>query len=83
MLTTTISDFRNNMRKYLNKIEKDLETLIINIGKERGIVILTLEEYNSLLTTQHELSSAANVKRLDSAIEKFKEGKGFEKELIE
>ncbi len=83
MLTTTISDFRNNMRKYFNKIEKDLETLIINIGKERGIVILTLEEYNSLLTTQHELSSAANVKRLDSAIEKFKEGKGFEKELIE
>ncbi len=83
MLTTTISDFRNNMRKYFNKIEKDLETLIINRGKERGIVIISLEEYNSLLATQHELSSAANVKRLDSAIEKLKDSKGFEKELIE
>ncbi len=83
MITTTMSDFRNNMKKYFNKIDKDLETLIINRGKEKGVVILSLNEYNALQTTQHELSSTTNVKRLDSAIEKFKAGKGFEKELIE
>jgi antitoxin YefM len=83
MLTTTMSEFRNNMRKYFNKIDKELETLIINRGKDKGVVILSLDEYNSLQTTQHELSSVANVKRLDSAISKLKNGKGFEKELIE
>ncbi len=83
MLTTTLSDFRNNMKSYFNKIEQDLETLIINRGKNKGIVVLSLEEYNSLLTTHHELSSSKNVQRLDSAISKFKNGEGFEKDLIE
>ncbi len=83
MLTTTMSEFRNNMKKYFNKIDKELETLIINRGKDKGIVVLSLDEYNALQTTQLELSSSANVKRLDSAIAKFKEGKGFEKQLID
>ncbi len=82
MLTTTMSDFRNNMKKYFNEIDENLETLIINRGKAKGVVVLSLDEYNALQTTQHELSSAANEKRLDSAIAKFKEGKGFEKKLI-
>lgn len=83
MLTTTMSDFRNNMKNYLNKVEKNFETLIINRGKGKGVVILSLDEYNALQTTQHELSSSANVKRLDSAISKFANGEGFEKELLE
>ncbi len=83
MLTTTMSDFRNNMKNYFNKVEQNFETLIINRGKNKGIVVLSLDEYNALLTTQHELSSSANVKRLDTAISKFNDGKGFEKELIE
>ena len=82
MLTTTMSDFRNNMKKYFNEIDENFETLIINRGKDKGVVVLSLDEYNALQTTQHELSSAANEKRLDSAIAIFKAGKGFEKKLI-
>ena len=82
MLTTTISDFRENIKKYLDKVSKDFETLIINRGKDKGIVIISLEEYNSLNATQHELSSKANEIRLDAAIEKLKNGSSFEKELI-
>ncbi len=83
MLTTTLSDFRNNIKNYLTKIERDFETLIINRGENKGIVILSLDEYNSLLATHHELSSAKNVQRLDSAIAKFKKGESFEKKLID
>lgn len=46
-------------------------------------MVISLEEYNALLTTQHELSSSKNKVRMDSAIEKFKEGKSFQKDLIE
>ena len=83
MLTATISDFRKNIKKYLDSVTKDFETLIINRGKDTGIVIISLDEYNSLYATQHEMSSKANEKRLDSAIEKFKKGKSFQKDLTE
>jgi antitoxin YefM len=33
---------------------------------------MSLDEYNSLAATNHELSSKANEARLDSAIEKLK-----------
>ena len=83
MITATISDFRKEIKEYLNKVTDDFETLIINRGKNSGVVIISLEEYNSLRTTQHELSSAKNEKRLDDAIQKFKSDYSFSKDLIE
>ena len=83
MLTTTISDFRKDIRKYLDKVTDGAETLIIHRGKDSGVVIISLEEYNSLSATQHELSSRSNERRLDSAIEKLKTGSSFRKKLIE
>ncbi len=83
MITTTISDFRKDIKRYLDSVTKNFETLIINRGKDKGIVIISLEEYNSLIATQHELSSKLNEQRLDSAIEKLQSGKSFEQKLIE
>ena len=83
MLTATLSDFRKNIKKYLDKVTEDFDTLIINRGKSSGVVVMSLEEYNSLNATQHELSSKRNEKRLDSAIEKLEKGSSFTRELFE
>ena len=84
MLTTTISDFRKDIKRYLDKVSQNFETLIINRGKDTGIVIISLEEYNSLTATQHELSSRKNEQRLDSAISKFETNSdSFTKDLLE
>lgn len=83
MLTTNISDFRKDIKRYLDRVTENFETLIINRGKDNGVVIISLDEYNSLTATQNELSSKANEARLDSAIEKLKSGSSFQKELIE
>jgi antitoxin YefM len=83
MLITTISDFRKDIKRYFDNIVDNLETLIINRGKDNGVVIMSLKEYNSLRATEHELSSRVNEKRLDSAIEKLRKGSSFQKELIE
>lgn len=83
MLTTTISDFRKDIKRYLDRVTENFETLIINRGKDNGVVIMSLDEFNSLTATHHELSSKANEKRLDSAIEKLKNGSSFQKDLIE
>lgn len=83
MLTTSISDFRKDIKRYLDMVTQNFETLIINRGKDNGVVIMSLAEYNSLCATQHELSSKENEKRLDAAIEKLKSGKAEGKNLIE
>lgn len=82
MIVANISDFRSDIKLYFDKVVKNFETLIINRGKGSGVVIMSLEEYNSLMATQYELSSNANQKRLDSAIDKLKKGESFNKDLI-
>lgn len=83
MLTTTLSDFRKDIKRYFDRVTQNFETLIINRGKDNGVVIMSLAEYNSLCATRHELSSKANEHRLDSAIEKLKSGKSSPHKLIE
>lgn len=83
MIITNISDFRRDIKAYLNKVTQNFETLIINRGKDSGVVIISLKEYNSLQATQHELSSEVNEKRLDSAIAKFKRGDSYAKDLLD
>jgi antitoxin YefM len=83
MITTTISDFRKDIKRYLDNVNDNFETLIINRGKDSGVVVISLNEYNALCSTQLELSSKNNEKRLDSAINKAKKGLSFHKDLIE
>jgi antitoxin YefM len=83
MFTTTISDFRKDIKRYLDRVTDNFETLIINRGKDSGVVVISLDEYNSLCSTQHELSSKTNESRLDSAINKLKKGSSFQKDLME
>lgn len=83
MLIASVSDFRKDIKTYLDRVAKNFETLIINRGKDSGIVVMSLGEYNSLMATNHELSSRNNELRLDSAIQKLKSENSFSKELIE
>lgn len=83
MIVTSVSDFRKDIKTYLDRVAKNFETLIINRGKDTGIVVMSLDEYNALMATNHELSSRINEKRLDAAIEKLRKGDSFSKELIE
>ncbi|HPW88874.1 MAG TPA: type II toxin-antitoxin system Phd/YefM family antitoxin [Kaistella chaponensis] len=83
MVVASISDFRKDIKSYLDRVSKNFETLIINRGKDSGIVVISLQEYNSLMATNHELTSRNNELRLDSAILKLKNNDSFSKDLME
>ena len=83
MQITTVSEFRKDIKMYLDRVVKNFETLLINRGKDSGIVVMSLDEYNSLMATNHELTSRKNEQRLDSAIDKLKKGESFTKDLID
>lgn len=47
------------------------KTLKTNLATDSNTMVNSVEEYNSLVATNYELSSRTNEKRLDSAIEKI------------
>ena len=54
------------------------------IGKDSGIVVMSLEVHNSLMEINHEQKSRKNEKPLDAAIAKLNtEDSRFSQELIE
>jgi antitoxin YefM len=82
MLVANISDFRKDIKKYFDGVVNDFQTLIINRGKDT-VVVMSLEEYNSLNATHHEMSSEANIKWLDDSIKSMKSGKTVTLEKLE
>ena len=83
MLAANYSEFRIDLKKYLDSVELNNETLIIKRSKGKGTVMISLEEYNSIMETMHLLSSKANADRLYESIDQMKSGNTVSKDLIE
>jgi antitoxin YefM len=83
MLAANYSEFRGDLKKFLDSVENNNETLIIKRSKGKGAVMISLAEYNSIMETMHLLSSKANADRLYESIEQINAGNTFTKDLIE
>lgn len=83
MLAANFTEFRTGLKSFLDSVENNNETLIIKRGSGKGTVIISLDEYNSIMETVHLLSSKANADRLYESMQQMKEGKTVQKDLIE
>jgi len=83
MIAANYTEFRNELKNYLDNVEFNNETLIIKRGSGKGTVLISLEEYNSIMETLHLLSSKKNARRLFDSIEQMKTGKKAQHKLIE
>ncbi len=75
MKTATVSDFRQNLKEYLESIERDQDFLLLSGPKKKGFVVLTLEQFESMEETAHLLSSPANAARLAKSLKQAEQGK--------
>ena len=82
MIAANYTEFRTDLKKYLDEVEENHETLIIKRGIGKGTVVLSLDEYNSIMETVHLLSSRKNAERLFESIKQIKEGKIVENGLM-
>jgi antitoxin YefM len=83
MIAANYTEFRTKLKKFLDRVEDNNETLIIKRATGKGTVVISLDEYNSIMETMHLLSSKANAERLYKSIQQMKDGKSSKKELIE
>jgi len=83
MIAANYTEFRTDLKRYLDDVEDNNETLILKRKAGKGTVLISLDEYNSIMETVHLLSSKANADRLYESIKQMKDGKGFAKDLVE
>jgi len=74
MIAANYTEFRTDLKKFLDEVEENHETLIIKRGTGKGTVVISLDEYNSIMETVHLLSSRKNAERLFESIRQMKEG---------
>jgi len=76
MNALTYTAVRENLAATMDRVCQDHDPVIITRNRDQAVVMLSLEDYESLLETAHLLRSPNNAKRLLSSIDALNSGKG-------
>lgn len=83
MRTMTYSESRANYAETLNKVVDDREEVVITRAGHDPVVIVALEDYESLKETAYLLKSPENARRLLASITRLERGEGIARDLVE
>jgi len=82
MNVLTFSEARASLKTVMDNVCKDHTPTVISRVSGEHIVMLSLDDYNSMTETLYLLSSPANASRLMESIAQLKAGKSEPRELI-
>ena len=83
MKTMTYSSTRANFAAALDSVLDDREEVIITRAGKAPVVLVALDDYESLKETAHLLQNPANARRLLASIERLEAGDGTPQDLLE
>lgn len=83
MQSISYTSARGNLAKTMEQVCQDHAPVVITRKGEGAVVMISMEDYQSLEETAYLLRSPKNAQRLMSAVAELEAGKGSEKELIE
>lgn len=75
MKVLNFTEFRNNLAESLNSVNDNGEIVVVARSKGKNVVVMSLEEYNSLQETMYLNSTPANRARLETAIARIESKK--------
>ena len=73
---------RANLAKTMEKVCNDHEPVIITRKRESPVVMISLEDYQSMEETAYLLRSPANARHLLESIAELEAGKGTDREWV-
>ncbi|SNC64827.1 antitoxin YefM [Kytococcus aerolatus] len=83
MKTLSYTESRRRYAEVLDHVVDDREEVVITRAGHEPVVIVSLEEYESLRETAYLMRSPANARRLLDAMDRLEAGGGTEHELVE
>ena len=83
MKTMTYSSTRANFAAAIDSVLEDREEVVITRAGKDPVVLVALDDYESLKETAHLLQNPANARRLLASIERLEAGGGITRDLVE
>jgi antitoxin YefM len=79
----TYTRAREKLADTIDEVCEDHDPVIITKRRDRAVVMIALDDYESLMETTYLLRSPRNARRLLESIKQLQEGKGRERALVE
>ncbi|WP_430511805.1 type II toxin-antitoxin system Phd/YefM family antitoxin [Pannonibacter phragmitetus] len=77
----TYTDARSSLKDVMDRVIHDRVEVIVTRKKREAVVIMSLDEFNSIQETLHLQKSPENARRLQAAIAQLTAGEGKEREV--
>lgn len=77
------SEARKNLASLMDSVCDDSDVVVITRRKARPVVLMSLDEYNSIQETAYLLRSPANARRLLESIDEMRQGKAVSHPLAD
>ncbi len=83
MRTMSYSESRAHYAETLDSVVNDREEVVISRSGRAPVVMVSLDDYESLKETAYLLRSPENARRLLASIDRLEHGQGSRRELLE
>ena len=81
MKTANYTELRKNLKEHIDAVIADNDALIVDRGNNTGVVMISLEEYNSIMETEYIMSNPKVLADIQQSLQEISEGKGIEVNL--
>ena len=82
MRVINFSEARNKLKNVLDQVVNDADYTVISRRDADDAVVMSLDQFNSLMETVHLLKSPANAVHLEKSIKQYQKGQVVQHELI-
>ena len=79
MKAITYTAARESLASTMNRVCEDHDPVVITRNRDHAVVMMSLEDYDSLQETAYLLGAPANARRLLESIASLGKGKGIKK----
>ncbi len=79
----TYTEAREKLADTISQVCENHDPVVITKRRDTAVVMISLEDYESLVETSHLLRSPRNARRLLESIQQLEEGKGKPRKLAE
>ena len=78
----TYTEARENLAQTIQRVCRDHDPIIITRKREDSVVMISLDDYESLTETAYLLKSPKNARRLLASLDELEQRKGQQRELL-